>query len=107
MNGLHTSVILGGGFVDNGAVLQASEIEHANAAVLATADEYVDTISAESYIVDLLVMRNELGFGGQRRDVPDSASRIDARCDNQAWRYSVPIQRSQGRRVIRRFRVGE
>ena len=52
-----------GGLVDNGAVLEAAEIEHADAAVGAAADEDVDAVGAEADVEDFFVVGDELSFG--------------------------------------------
>ena len=45
-----------GGLVDDGAVLEAAEIEHADAAVGAAADEDVDAVGAEADVEDFFVV---------------------------------------------------
>lgn len=65
-------------------MLQAAKIKHANTAVLATADENVDAIGAEPHIIDFLVVRNQLRLGGQRRNIPNSTSGIDAGSNDEA-----------------------
>lgn len=87
-----TSIVLDSGLVDDSAVLQTAEIKHAHTTVLAAADKYIDTVGAESHIVDLLVVSNELGLCCQRRDVPNGASGIDARGDDETRGDGVPVQ---------------
>ena len=45
-----------GGLVDDGAVLEAAEIEHADAAVGAAADEDVDAVGAEADVEHFFVV---------------------------------------------------
>ena len=66
------------GLVDDGAVLQASQIEHSYTSISAAADKDVDAARAKSNIEDLLVMCNQLRFGSKRGNVPDCTSRVDA-----------------------------
>ena len=70
-------------------MLQASEVEHADAAVLAAADKDVDALGTEAHVVDLLVVRNQLRLGRQRRDVPYRAGGVDAGGDDEAGRGIV------------------
>ena len=63
--------------VDDGAVLEGAEIEHTNAPVGAAGYEDVDTICAEADVIDFLVVRYQLRFGGQRGNVPYRASCVD------------------------------
>ena len=58
----HTSFFLPGRLIDNGAVLQTSQIEHAHATVLTTADKDVDAVGAETYVVDFFVVGDQLGL---------------------------------------------
>src|SRR5690349_12310299 len=88
-----TSVVFACRLVDDGAVLQAAEVKHPHAAVLAATDEDVGALGTEPHIVDLLVVGNQLGLGGKGRDIPDGACRVYARRDDQARVYRVPIQR--------------
>lgn len=48
--------------VDNGAVFEATEVEHADAAVGAAACKNVDTAAHEPHVVHLLVMGDQLCF---------------------------------------------
>lgn len=104
---LHTAVILASGLVDDGAVFQTSKVKHANAAILAAADENIDTIRAKANIIYFLVVGNELRLCRERRYIPDRACRIDTTRYDQAGRNGVPVEGRKGRRVIRRLRVGE
>lgn len=79
-----TSFIFPSGLVDDGAVLQTAQIEHADATVLSAAHEYVNTVGAEADIVNLLVVGNQLCLGRQRRNIPNRAGGIDTGRDNQA-----------------------
>ena len=45
-----------GGLVNNGAVLEASEVKHSDGAVSAAGDEDIDAIGAEANIKNLFVM---------------------------------------------------
>jgi hypothetical protein len=62
---LPTSFFLSGGFVNDGAVFQAPEVEHPNASVLPATDKDVYTVCAKPNIIYLLVVGNQLGLGRQ------------------------------------------
>lgn len=78
--------------VDNGAVLEAAQIKHADTAVAPAADKHVHAIRTKSHVVDLLVVRNELRFSRQGWNVPDRTCRINTRRDDQTRRHGVPVQ---------------
>ena len=73
-------------------MLQASKVEHSYTTVRAAAHEDINTVSTETHVEDLLIMRNELGLGSQRWYVPYGTCGIDTRGDDKAWRASVPVQ---------------
>lgn len=54
-----------GGLVDDGAVLETAEIEHAHTAVGATTDEDVYASGTEADIEDFLVVGNQLRLCGE------------------------------------------
>ncbi len=81
-------------------MFEAAQIKHAYTAVLATADKNIDAVGAESHIVDFFVVRNELRLGSQRGNIPDSASSINARGNDEARRNSVPVKRCERSGVI-------
>jgi hypothetical protein len=87
-----TSLLLASGLVDNGRVLQASQVKHANTSILTTANKYVYALSAEPHIVDLLIVGNELSLCGERGNIPDSTCRIYARRNNETRGDGVPIE---------------
>lgn len=72
-----TLIVLLRWLVDDRRMLQTSQIEHAYAAVCATAHEYIYATSAEPDIEHLLVVRNELGLCSQSRNIPYCASRVN------------------------------
>lgn len=51
-----TLLVLISWFVDDRTVFEASQVEHAHATVSTTADEDINTVSAESNVVNLLVV---------------------------------------------------
>jgi hypothetical protein len=77
-----TSVVLARGLVYNGAVLQTPQVKHTDTAVLTARNEDIDAVGAESHIVDLLVVRNQLRLSCQGWNVPNCAGGIDARRDD-------------------------
>lgn len=79
-----TSVILARRLINNGRVLQAAKVKHADTTILAAADKDVDTVGTESHIIDLLVVCNELCLGRQRRNIPDGTGGVDAGGDDEA-----------------------
>jgi hypothetical protein len=78
-----TFLVLIGWFVDDSAVLQASQIKHSHATVRPTAYENIDAISAESNIIHLFVVGDELCLRCQSGNIPDGARCVDARGDDQ------------------------
>lgn len=74
------------------AVLQASQVKHSYTAISTTADKYVDAVSAEAYIEDLLVMRYQLRFCSQCWNVPYCTGCVDTGSDDQTRRDRVPVQ---------------
>lgn len=91
--------------IDDGRMLQAAQIKHTNAAILTTAYEDVDRVGTEPYIVNFLVVRNELRLGRERGNVPYRAGRIDAGGDDEGGIHGVPVKRGQRSGVIRRLGV--
>ena len=77
-----TFVVLLGRLVDYSAVLEASEIEHANAAVGATTYKDVDAVGTKSDVEDFLVVCNQLCFCSQRRYIPYRTCSINTGCDD-------------------------
>jgi hypothetical protein len=104
---LITVTVLVGGLVDDGAVLEAAEIEHAHTAIGATAYKNIHTTCAESHIEDFFVVCDQLRLGSERGNVPYCACRIYARCDDELRRQGVPIEGSERRSVFGCFRVRE
>lgn len=49
--------------VNNRTVLKAPEVKHAHAAIRTATDEHIDTVCAETHIVDFLIMSNQLRLG--------------------------------------------
>lgn len=68
--------------VDDSAVLQASQIKHADTTIGATADEHINAVGTESNVKHFLVMSNQLCLGCQGRNIPDCAGCVDAGCDD-------------------------
>ena len=58
-------------------MLEAPQIEHADAAVGAAADEDVNGLRAEAYVKYLLVVSDELSFGGEGWNVPYCTCGVD------------------------------
>ena len=96
-----------GGLVENGAVLEAAEVEHADGAVGAAGDEDVDAVGAEADVEDFFVVGDQLRFCGQGRDVPDGAGGVDAGGDDEAGGEGVPVEGGEGGSVLGGFGVGE
>jgi hypothetical protein len=84
--GIYTFFVLFGWFVNYCTMLQASKIKHSYTAISATAHEDVNTVGAKSHVKNFFIMRYQLRFGCQSGDVPYRTCRVDARCDDQAWR---------------------
>lgn len=91
--GRNTFVILLSRLVDDRAVLQAAQIKHAHTTISAAANKDVDAVRTESNVIYLLVVRNQLCFGCERRNVPNCACCVDTRGDDQAGRDRIPIER--------------
>jgi hypothetical protein len=70
------------------------QVKHANAAVSSNTGENIGGTMHKGDIVNILVVSNQLGFRLVRFDIPDCASRINTRSDNQGWIGHVPIKRS-------------
>jgi hypothetical protein len=87
-----TFVVLLRRLVDDRAVLQAAQIEHAHTTIGAAANKDVDAVRTESDVVYLLVVRDQLRFGCECGNVPDCAGRVNAGCDNQAGRNRIPVE---------------
>lgn len=86
-------------------MLEASQIEHADAAICTTADENVNTVRTETNVVNLLVVRNQLRLCCQGRNVPDGTRGINTRSDDQAGGNCVPVKRGNRGRMLRRFGI--
>lgn len=82
-------------------MLQTAQIEHPNASIRTAAHEDIDTIGTKPHIVHFLVVRNELRFSRKSRYVPDRTRRVNAGCDNEARRNSIPVQRRNRRCMFR------
>ena len=102
-----TSIVFAGWFIYNSAVFKTPQVKHPDAAILTTTDKHVHAVGAKSDVVDFLVVGNELGLCRQRGNVPDGACRVDARGDDQAGRYRIPVKRGQGGSMIGGLAVGE
>lgn len=63
--------------IDDGTMLEASQVEHSYTPIGAARDKHVNTIGAEADIIDLLVVRDELRLGCQRRNIPYRTCRIN------------------------------
>lgn len=74
-------------------MLETAQIKHANAAILAAANKHINTIGAETNVVDFLIVSDELRLGCKRGYVPYGACSVYARRDYQTWRDSVPVER--------------
>lgn len=95
-----TSVLLARRLVNDGAVFQAPQIEHADTTVLTTTDEHINTVRTKAHVVHFFIVCDQLRLGRQRGDIPDRTRRIDAGSDDQAGRNSVPVQRGERGSVI-------
>lgn len=103
----HTFVILGSRLVDNGAVLEAAEVEHADTAVGAAGDEDVDAVGAEADVEDFFVVGDQLGLGCQSWDIPDRTGGVNRGCNDERWRDCIPIKRGERRSMLWCLGVGE
>lgn len=91
--------------INNGAVLEASQIKHADTAIGTAADKDVHAVCTEPNIVDFLIVCNQLSFGSQGWNVPNGAGGVNARSDDQAGRNCVPVKGGDGGRMLGRFGV--
>lgn len=82
-------------------MLQTAQIKHPDTPIRTAAHEDIDTICTKPYIVHFLVVRNELRFSCESRYVPDRTRRVNAGGDNEARRYSIPVQRRDRRSMFR------
>jgi hypothetical protein len=60
-----TSLLLARGLVNDCRVFQASKIKHADTTILTTADKDINTLGAKPNIVNLFIVGNKLGLGGE------------------------------------------
>lgn len=90
--GLITLLVLFRGFIDNGTMLQTSQVKHPHTPIGSTAYEDINTISTKSNVKNFFVVRDQLGFGSQGWDIPYRTSGIDAGRDDQARRQIIPVQ---------------
>lgn len=86
-------------------MFQASEVEHANATILATAHKDIDAVGAEPDVIDFLVVCDELRLGRQGRNVPDGTRGVNTRCDDETRGHGVPVQGCQRSRMIGRLGI--
>ena len=105
--GGRTLIILRRRLINNRTMLQTPQVKHPHAPISATAHENIYAVRAEAHVEDLLVVRDQLRLGRQRRDVPDRARRVDARRDDQRGGDRVPVQGRQRGGVLGGLGVGE
>ncbi len=91
--------------INDSAMFEASEIEHANATIRAAGDKYIDAVGAKADIEHFFVMSDELCFGSKSGNIPYGTCSIDAGGDDEAGGERVPVQRSQGCGVFGGFGV--
>jgi len=99
--------LLLGRLVDDGAVLQTAQIEHPHAAICAAADEHVNAAGAEADVEDFLVVRDQLRFRSQSRNVPYRAGSVDAGGNDEFRGQGIPVKGRERCGVFGRLRVGE
>lgn len=73
-----TLLILISWLVNNGTMLEAPQVKHPHTAIRTTTDKDIDTVGAESNIIHLLVVGDQLGLCCQSRNIPNGAGRINA-----------------------------
>lgn len=78
-----TFVIFVRWLVDDGAMLEASEIKHSYTTICAAADKHIDAVGAESNIVDFLVVGDQLCLCSQSGNIPNGAGCVNAGSDDQ------------------------
>ncbi len=78
-----TLFVLVVGLVDDGAVLERPQVEHADAAISTARDEDIDAVGAKAHVEDFFVVGDELCLCSQGRNVPYCAGCVDRRCDDQ------------------------
>lgn len=100
-----TSIVLAGWLVDDGRMLQTTEIKHSNTTVLPTADKHINTVCAEAHVIHFFVMGDQLRLGSQGRNIPDCASCIDAGGNDETRRDRIPIEGSQRSGMIGRLGI--
>ena len=79
-----------GRLVEDGAVLEAAQVECTQGAVRADRDEYIRRAWQPSDIVHLAVVRDQLRHRRRRIEVPHGARRVDRGCDHQTRYLLVP-----------------
>lgn len=92
--------------VDDSAMLQTSQVKHAHTSISTAADKDIHAVRTKANIIDFLVVSNKLSLSGQGRNVPDSASCVNARCDDKTRGDGVPVKRGDRGSMLGRFRVG-
>ena len=83
-------VLWGRGLVEDGGVLETSQIECAKGAVGTNRDENICGAGKPGDIIDFTIVGDELGDGGGGVYVPNRAGRVDGGCDDEAWGFFVP-----------------
>lgn len=77
--------------VNDGAVLETSQVKHSDTAICSTRDEDIDAVGAEPYIIHFLVVRDQLGLCRQGRDIPNGTCRVNRGCNDKRGLDDVPI----------------
>ena len=86
-------------------MLETAQIKHAHAPISSTADKDVNTVGTKANIVYFFVVSNQLRLRCKRRDIPDGASRVNARRNDQAWGDGVPVQGSDRGSMLGGLRI--
>lgn len=73
-----TLLVLVRRLIDDCGMLEAAQIKHPHTAVSTTADKDINAIGAESNIVHLLVVGDQLCFRCQCGNIPNGTGCVDA-----------------------------
>ena len=72
-------------------MFQASQIKHSYATISATAHKNINAMRAKPNVKDLFVMRDKLGLGSQRRNIPNGTSGVDTGRYDETWGEGIPV----------------
>ena len=87
--------------VDDGAVCERAQVEHAHTAVGAHRRKHVGALRKRN-VKDLLVVGNQPRLGLPGRHAPDCADRVERRCPQNVLVLCVPVKRRQRRTRVQR-----